>query len=77
VASSEKQPFQTFNRFATFKSFKSLRTQRGTSTFREFSKRGNERRLSSPVGCGLFFDQESDLSFLRLWRFHQLADGGK
>jgi len=38
--------FQTFKRFAMFQTFKSQRLgERGTSTFREFSKGRNERHI--------------------------------
>jgi len=53
------------------------RTDVGTSTFPEFRKRGNDRRSPSSVVSCLFFDQESNLSFLRLRRRHELADSGK
>ena len=49
----------------------------GTSTFREFSKRRNERQLSPSVSGGLFFHQKSNFSLLRLRRRHELADGVK
>jgi len=34
--------FQSFNRYATLKSLQTMTTRRGTSTFPEFQKRGND-----------------------------------
>ena len=69
--------FQSFKWFQPFKTFKTVLTRSGTSTFPEFRKRGNERRLSPAVGGRLFFYQKADFPLLRIGQGHQLRDGGK
>lgn len=82
LCSNRSNSFSRSNRSIGYRRFKvpgfhviCSERRTATSTFREFSKRGN--KLAAPVRGAFFLDQKADLPLLGLRRRHQLADSFK